>query len=70
MNIAGLKIKILERIIEIDDVELLKSIEYLLNTSDKNVLKFLNVAFEKKQQENTNETEDFTAYIKEWVKNM
>ncbi|MDF1518376.1 MAG: hypothetical protein RQ864_03335 [Lutibacter sp.] len=70
MNTAGLKIKILERIIEIDDVELLKSIEYLLNTSDKNVLKFLNVAFEKNQQENTNETEDFTAYIKEWVKNM
>lgn len=65
-----LKNKIIQRIIEIDDVELLKSIEYLLDTSDKNISKFLLLANEKLQQENTNETEDFTAYIKEWVKNM
>jgi len=70
MNTAGLKIKILERIIEIDDIELLKSLESLVNTSDKNILKFLELANEKLQQENENETEDFTAYIKEWVKNM
>ncbi|MDP3946612.1 MAG: hypothetical protein Q8Q51_12030 [Lutibacter sp.] len=70
MNAPKLKIAIINRIIEIDDIELLKSLESLLNTSDKNISKFLKLANEKLQQENENETEDFTAYIKEWVKNM
>jgi len=70
MDTLQLKNKIIQRIIEIDDVELLKSLEGLFNTSDKNISKFLSLANEKLQQENENETEDFTAYIKEWVKNM
>ena len=70
MGTLQLKNKIIQRIIEIDDVELLKSIEYLLNTSDKNISTFLAVAYEKLHHESANETEDFTAYIKEWVKNM
>ena len=70
MNAPELKIAIIKRIIEIDDTELLKSLEGLLNTSDKNISKFLELANEKMHQENENETEDFTAYIKEWVKNM
>ena len=70
MNAPELKIAIIKRIIEIDDLELLKSLEGLFNTSDKNISKFLFLANEKLQHENENETEDFTAYIKEWVKNM
>lgn len=70
MNAPELKIAIIKRIIEIDDTELLKSLESLFNTSDKNIAKFLELANEKLLQENENETEDFTAYIKEWVKNM
>lgn len=70
MNAPELKIAIIKRIIEIDDIELLKSLESLFNTSDKNISKFLELANEKLQHENENETEDFTAYIKEWVKNM
>lgn len=70
MDIPKLKIAIINRILEIDDIELLKSLEILFNTSDKNISKFLALANEKLQQENENETEDFTAYIKEWVKNM
>lgn len=70
MNASKLKITIIKRIIEIDDVALLKSLEGIFNTSDKNISKFLELANEKLQQENANETEDFTAYIKEWVKNM
>lgn len=70
MNAPELKTAIIKRIIEIDDTELLKSLEGLFNTSDKNIAKFLELANEKLQQENENETEDFTSYIKEWVKNM
>jgi uncharacterized membrane protein YqhA len=68
MDSLQLKNKIIQRIIEIDDVNLLKSIDILFNTSDKNISKFLAFANEKLMQ--TNETEDFTDYIKEWVKSM
>lgn len=70
MNSLQLKNKIIQRIIEIDDVKLLKSIEYIFNTSDENISKFLAFANEKLQNQEMNETEDFTSYIKEWVKNM
>ena len=70
MNSLQLKNKIIQRIIEIDDVNLLTSIEYLFNTSDENISKFLAFANEKFQNQEMNETEDFYSYIKEWVKNM
>lgn len=68
MNSVHLKNKIIERVIEIDDINLLKSIDALFNASDKNILNFLVLANDKFQQEN--ETDNFTDYIKEWVKNM
>ena len=68
MDSLQLKNKIIQRIIEIDDVNLLKSIDVLFNTSDKNISNFLAFANEKLMQ--TNETEDFTDYRKEWVKSM
>jgi len=70
MNSLQLKNKIIQRIIEIDDENLLKSIEYIFNTSDENISKFLAYANEKIQNQEMNETEDFYSYIKEWVKNM
>jgi len=70
MDPLQLKNKIIQRIIEIDDENLLKSINYIFNTSDKNISKFLAFTNEKIQQQNINETEDFTSYIKEWVKSM
>ncbi|MGV8945077.1 MAG: hypothetical protein ACOH1N_01490 [Lutibacter sp.] len=70
MNATGLKHKIIQRITEIEDVELLKSIDNLFNTSDENISKFLANVSEKFQNDDVNETEDFTGYIKEWVKNM
>jgi len=70
MDKLQLKNKIIQRIIEIDDVNLLKSIEYIFNTSDKNISKFLAFTNEKIQHQDFNETEDFTSYIKEWVKSM
>lgn len=68
MDSQQLKNKIIERIIQIEDVKLLKSINVLFNTSDKNIIKFLASANDKFSQ--AEETEDFTAYIKEWVKSM
>lgn len=70
MNTLQLKNKIIQRIIEIDDVQLLKVLEPIFNTSDKNILKFFTLADENLQNQCLNETEDFTSYIKEWVKNM
>lgn len=70
MDSLQLKKKIIQRIIEIDDVNLLISIEYIFNASDKNISKFFAFANEKLQNQNINETENFTDYIKEWVKNM
>lgn len=68
MDSLQLKNKIIQRIIEIDDAKLLKSIDVLFDTSDKNISKFLAFANEKLSQ--ADETEDFTSYIKEWVKSM
>ena len=70
MDALQLKNKIIQRIIEIDDLKLLKSIDYIFNTSDENISKFLAFTNEKIQNENLMETEDFTSYIKEWVKSM
>lgn len=70
MDTPQLKNKIIQRIIEIDDVNLLKSIEYIFSNSDKNISKFLAFSIEKSKNQDINETEDFTTYIKEWVKNM
>jgi len=70
MDTLQLKNKIIQRIAQIDDVNLLKSIESLFNTSDENISKLVSFMNEKLQHESSNETEDFTDYIKEWVKNM
>ncbi|WP_457616414.1 hypothetical protein [Lutibacter sp.] len=70
MDTLQLKNKIIQRIIQIDDVNLLKSIEQVFSASDKNILNFLSFINDKKQLENIDETENFTDYIKEWVKSM
>jgi len=70
MDTLQLKNKIIQRIIQIDDTSLLQSIEHLFNTSDKNISKFLAFIHEKTQNGNVKETENFTDYIKEWVKSM
>ena len=70
MDKQQLKIKIIQRILQIDDIQLLISIESLFNSSDKNISKLLSFLNENLQNENINEKEDFTDYIKEWVKSM
>jgi hypothetical protein len=70
MDTLQLKQKIIERIIEIDDTIVLKNIDNLLNSSDENILKLFTTSINKINNQHSNETEDFTNYIKEWVKNM
>lgn len=70
MDTIQLKNKIIQRIIEIDNKQLLVSIENLLNTSDKNIAKLMQLLVDKMNADKLNETEDFTDYIKEWVKSM
>ena len=70
MDTLQLKNKIIQRIVKIEDVTLLKSIESLLSTSDKNISKLVAFINEKLQNDTSSETEDFTDYIKEWVKSM
>ena len=70
MGTQEIKTKILKRIVEIDDVNTLKQLDIILDTTNENISKFLDFAFEKLQNNNFEETEDYTNYIKEWVKNM
>ncbi len=70
MDTLQLKNKIIQRIEKIEDIQLLKSIESLFNSSDENISKLVSYMNEKLHHENSHETEDFTDYIKEWVKNM
>lgn len=70
MDTVQLKNKIIERILAIEDNIVLKNIDNILNSSDENMLKLLNFSTNKLQNQDYNETEDFTGYIKEWVKSM
>lgn len=70
MNTLELKNKIIERIIEIDDITILTSIHQLFNTSDKNISNLFKHLSETKQEESINKPENYTNYIKLWVKNM
>lgn len=70
MDTLQLKNKIIQRIIEIDNKHLLVLLENFLNTSDENIEKLMQLLIDKINTDRLNETEDFTDYIKEWVKNM
>lgn len=69
-DLQPLKNKIIQRIVEIDDPKLLKTIDAIFSSSDKNISNFLSFSNEKFQNKDINEVEDFTDYIKEWVKSM
>jgi len=58
-----LKKNILERINRIDDLNKLNAIQTILNTLENEQLSLDEI-------NNVIETEDFSSYIKEWLKNM
>jgi len=63
MQKEKLKKDIIERIYQIDDHNKLNTIQTILNTLENDQLN-LNAI------DNALETEDFTGYIKEWLKDM
>ncbi len=72
MNTRELKLDLIQKIIKIDDVSLLQKIQVFLNTSGSlynDKLKGFPSLRNNKESE-FNDKEDFTDYIKEWVKDM
>ena len=63
MEKVELKKNIFERINQIDDLNKLNAIQTILNTLENEQLRVDEV-------NNVLETEDFSGYIKEWLKNM
>jgi len=63
MEKGELKRSIIERISTIDDVNKLNAIQTILNTLDSEQISLDEV-------NDALETEDFSGYIKEWLKNM
>ena len=63
MEKGELKKSILERIEKIDDINRLSAIQTILNTLDSEQISLEEV-------NDALETEDFSGYIKEWLKNM
>ena len=70
MDTAQLKHKIIERILEIEDVNVLESLNKILTSSNKNIIDIAAVICEKIQNEDISEVDNYSDYIKEWVKNM
>ncbi|MCB0460107.1 MAG: hypothetical protein R2821_11845 [Flavobacteriaceae bacterium] len=63
MEKEDLKKNILERVNQIDDINKLNAIQAILNTLESEQLSLAGAS-------NMLETEDFSGYIKEWLKNM
>lgn len=70
MEITQLKEKIINRIENIEDANILVSLDVILESSDDTINKFLAFAAEQTVNENENETKNYNDYIKEWVKSM
>jgi uncharacterized protein (DUF4213/DUF364 family) len=70
MDTALLKHTIIERILEIEDVNVLNSLQHILNSSNKNIVDIASIICEKNQNEDISEVDNYTDFIKEWVKNM
>jgi uncharacterized protein YehS (DUF1456 family) len=70
MNTQELRKEIIDKVNQLDENEVLLSLKNLLSMSNTNLANFLKIANENLQNEHFSETEDFSGYIKEWVKSM
>ena len=63
MEIEQLKLHLQNRIAQLDDLNMLNAIQSILNSLE-------NEQIDLGEMNDVLEKEDFTGYIKEWVKNM
>ncbi len=72
MNASQLKLNLIKHITQIEDVNLLERMQAFLNTSGSLYNDKLNEipSLRNNKDKEFNDKEDFTDYIKEWVKDM
>lgn len=72
MNYAEIKLDLIKKITQIEDVNLLERLGAFLNTSGTLYNKKINEtpSLSNNKDRKYNDKEDFTDYIKEWVKDM
>jgi hypothetical protein len=72
MNALELKLKLITHITQIEDINLLQRMQAFLNTSGSLYNETLNEipSLRNNKNQEFNDKEDFTDYIKEWVKDM
>jgi hypothetical protein len=72
MNASQLKLNLIKHITQIEDVNLLQRMQAFLNTSGSLYNDKLNEipSLRNNKEKEFNDKEDFTDYIKEWVKDM
>lgn len=72
MNTLELKLNLIKRITQIEDANVLQRMQAFLNTSGSLYNDTLNEipSLRNNKNEEFNDKEDFTDYIKEWVKDM
>ena len=72
MDVRELKLNLISHIAKIEDVNLLQRLQSFLNTSGSLYNDKLNEipSLRNNKDQEFNDKEDFTNYIKEWVKDM
>ncbi len=72
MNNSQIKLDLIRKITQIEDVNLLERMQAFLNTSGSLYNEKLNEipSLRNNKESDFNDKEDFTDYIKEWVKDM
>ncbi len=68
MNSLQIKLNLIKQITQIEDPKLLERLQAFLNTSGS--LYNENISLRNNKETEFNDKEDFTDYIKEWVKDM
>jgi len=72
MNLLQIKLNLIKQITQIEDPKLLERLQAFLNTSGSLYNEKLNehLSLRNNKESEFNDKEDFTDYIKEWVKDM
>ncbi|MCD6543076.1 MAG: hypothetical protein J7K34_01055 [Flavobacteriaceae bacterium] len=68
MGALQIKLNLIKQITQIEDAKLLEKLQTFLNTSGS--LDHKNISLQNNEESEFTDTEDFTDYIKEWVKDM